>query len=110
MRVFAGAADIRDSGLAELVGDWVHRDLFTMLISDGKPHCGSIDPLVSQVLFAERAEQVASAAVLPLRMGEHHGVLGIGSRNAAHFHASMGTMYLRQLADVLSRLLAPRVK
>ena len=53
---------------------------------------------------------LAGAAVLPLLVGEHRGVLGIGSRNPAHYHASMGTLYLRQLADVLSRLLISRVR
>ena len=110
LRLFAGAADARDSGLAELVGDWPQQHLFAAVIEGGKPLCGAIDMQIAQSLFAERAEQVASAAVLPLLVGEHRGVLGIGSRNPAHFHASMGTLYLRQLADVLSRLLISRVK
>lgn len=110
LRLFAGAADARDSGLAELVGDWPQQHLFAAAIEGGKPLCGAIDVQMVQSLFGERAEQVASAAVLPLLVGEHRGVLGIGSRNPAHFHASMGTLYLRQLADVLSRLLVSRVK
>ena len=110
LRVFARAADIRDDGLAELVVDWPHRELFDTLTESSRPLCGAIDMQLAQALFAERADQVASAAVLPLVVGERRGVLGIGSRNAAHFHASMGTMYLRQLADVLARLLLPRVK
>jgi uncharacterized protein YigA (DUF484 family) len=110
LRVFAHAADFHDSGLAELAADWPHRDLFAMLIDADKPVCGPIDAALAHALFAERAEQVASAAVLPLRVGEHRGVLGIGNRDPTHFTASMGTMYLRQLADVLARLLAPKVK
>ena len=110
LRVFADAADPHDKGLAELVGDWTHRDLFAALIDGGTPVCGPIDAPMAQALFAERAPQVASAALLPLQVGEHHGVLGIGSGNRGHFTASMGTVYLRQLADVLARLLAPRVK
>lgn len=110
LRVFADAADIRDCGLAELVAEWPHRYLFESLLESGKPLCGEIDPQLAQTLFAERAEQVASAAVLPLMVGEHRAVLGIGNRGAAHFHASMGTMYLRQLADVLGRLLLTHVK
>jgi uncharacterized protein YigA (DUF484 family) len=109
LRIFADAADIRDNGLAELVADWPHRYLFKALIDGANPVCGPLDSQLARALFAERAQQVSSAAVLPLMVGEYRGVLGIGSRHATHFHAGMGTMYLRQLADVLARLLLPRV-
>jgi uncharacterized protein YigA (DUF484 family) len=110
LKIFAHAADPRDNGLAELVGDWPQRHLFATLLDSSKPLCGSIDAQTSYALFAERAEQVASAALLPLHVGEHRGVLGIGSRMSTHFTSSMGTTYLHQLADVLSRLLASRIK
>jgi uncharacterized protein YigA (DUF484 family) len=48
--------------------------------------------------------------VLPLSIGDRRGVLAIGSHNAARFQPSMGTLYLRQLADLLARLLARRVR
>lgn len=110
LKIFAHAADPRDNGLAELVGDWPQRHLFAELLDGAKPLCGAIDAQIADALFAERAEQVASAALLPLQVGEHRGVLCIGSRMPMHFTASMGTMYLRQLAEVLSRVLAARIK
>ena len=78
LKIFAHAADPRDNGLAELVGDWPQRHLFAALLEDAKPLCGSIDAQIAYALFAERAEQVASAALLPLHVGEHRAVLGIG--------------------------------
>jgi hypothetical protein len=65
---------------------------------------------VLAAVFGERAPRVASAAVLPLSIGDRRGVLAIGSHNASRFHPSMGTLYLRQLADLLGRLLARRVQ
>jgi uncharacterized protein YigA (DUF484 family) len=111
LRVFADPVDQEDRGLAELVGsDSLQQGLFGALFDARKPECGRPRPEVARWLFGERAAHVASSALLPLSIGRRNGVLAIGSTSATRFQPSMGTVYLRQLADVLGRLLAPRVR
>ena len=109
LRIFAEALDGEDRGLAELAGPVVDQDLFAPLFAGGQPTCGPLDEGVAQYLFGGRRGEVASAALVPLQVAERRGVLAIGSRSARRFRPSMGTLYLRQLAQVLERLIAPRV-
>ncbi len=110
LRIFAESARGEDRGLAELVGPVPEAQLFARLLDSGQPRCGrpGADQLVW--LFGERAPRVGSAALVPLTIGERRGVLAIASHAEGRFHPSMGTLYLRQLAEVLGRLLAPRVR
>lgn len=111
LRVFAEPLRGEDRGLAELVGrDAQDEVLAELLAHDAQPVCGRPGQAVLGALFAERAARVASAAVLPLAIGERRGVLAIGSHSASRFQPGMGTLYLRQLADLLGRLLARRVR
>jgi uncharacterized protein YigA (DUF484 family) len=109
LRLFADAADGADRGLAELAGRVPDEDLFASLFTGAQPVCGPLDQSCAQFLFGDRRGEVASAALVPLLVGERRGVLAIGSRSARRFQPSMGTLYLRQLAQVLERLIAPRV-
>lgn len=110
LAVFAEARHGEDRGLAELLGDSPEADRFASLFAGGQPHCGPLPQEWAGFLFAGRAGGVASAAVLPLLIGERRGVLAIGARAAGRFHRSMGTLYLRQLADVVGRLIARHVR
>lgn len=110
LRVYAEPVRVEDRGLAELLGPDDEDVLLAALFQDGQPVCGQPRPELLTALFAERAARVASAAVLPLSIGDRRGVLAIGSHNASRFQPSMGTLYLRQLADLLGRLLARRVR
>ena len=62
------------------------------------------------MLFGERAGALESVAVLPLVLGEARGVLALGDASAGRYHASMGTLYLRQLAEVLGVLISRHVR
>jgi len=110
LRVFAEPLHDEDRGLAELLGPDGEDAALAQLFQDASPVCGRPREAVLAAVFAERASRVASAAVLPLSIGDRRGVLAIGSHNASRFHPSMGTLYLRQLADLLGRLLARRVQ
>jgi len=54
------------------------------------------------ILFADDAAEVASAAVLPLNMADTFGLLAVGSVDEHHYHPGMGTDYLQQLSDLVS--------
>jgi uncharacterized protein YigA (DUF484 family) len=110
LRIFADPADVQDRSLLELVGHTPGEELFAPLFAGGRPVCGPVEPDWARFLFGDRVSEVASAALLPLQVGRRRGVLGIGSRSPRRFQPSMGTLYLRQLAEMLERLVAPEVR
>ena len=59
-----------------------------------------------QKLFGEAAANDGSAALIQLRHGDLIGVLAIGSRDPLRFSPEMGTLFIRYIGDVLSRVLA----
>ncbi len=70
-----------------------------------KAVCGRLSPEVSDLLFHRNAQEVASAAVIPLRNGELLGMLSIGSRRAEYFQSGMGSLFLSYISDFLARIL-----
>lgn len=110
MRLFARPKDGRDLGLGEFLGDDAQgRELFSRVLASGKPVCGRVKGEQMAFLFPERCAEIGSGALLPLGQGSRYGLLAIGSRDPQRFHAGMGTVFLRQLADVVSHMLAPHV-
>ena len=75
------------------------------LLKNNKATCGVLRPEELQFLFVEQANQVGSAAVMPLSYGNPLGVIAIGSKDSHYFRSSMGTIFLDYLAEVLNRLL-----
>ncbi len=67
--------------------------------------CGILRPEEHHFLWSESADQVGSAAVVPLNRVPPLGVLALGSRDPDRFDAKMSTLFLRDIADVLKRLL-----
>ncbi len=67
--------------------------------------CGSLNDKEREFLFGQRANNVLSAAAVPLAQGNAIGLLAIGSHEANYFHSSMGTLFLNYIGDVLSRVL-----
>ena len=77
-------------------------DAITSLLASGKPDYGRVDPLLTRQLFGERADEVASCALLPLQHAGLKGVLAIGSASPDRFHAGMGAAFLMQLSDIVA--------
>lgn len=110
IRLFADPASDGDKGLGEFVGNASDAtQLFSQALGSNKPICGHFKDDQLGFLFSENLAEVGSGALLPL--GEHvrFGVLAIGSRDAQRFHPGMGTIFLRQLGDIVSRILRPHV-
>ncbi len=78
------------------------RGLFRRLLSAGKPHCGQLNDEQLLALFGEQAEGIASSAVLPLGKQGDLGLLAIGSFEKDHYHTSMDTRFLDNLAEVIT--------
>ena len=83
---------------------------FKTLLGNEKPSCGQLKPEQLKYMFGATAESIKSTAVIPLG-GESCsniecpflGLLAIGSRDANRFQSSMGTLFLNNLGDIISR-------
>lgn len=89
---------------------------FRQILGGEKPVCGTLKTEQLEYLFGERAEQIKSTAVIPLGGDKcatpacHYlGLLAIGSHDEQRFHARMGTLFLNNLGEILSRAIRPYV-
>lgn len=82
------------------------------LLNLRKPMCGFFKTLPLEELFEEKAESIASLAVLPLFVEKNNcfGALVLGSNNIRRFNADMGTVFLERLAETLSHVLHRFIK
>ncbi len=110
IRLFADPASDGDQGLGEFVAkDSDARQLFSQVLASSKPICGHLKDKQLEFLFPEHGDTIASGALMPLGQNARFGVLAIGSRDPQRFHPGMGTIFLRQLGDIVSRILVPHV-
>jgi len=75
---------------------------FSELRKSQEPVCGRLKPELLQFLFGELAGEVSSAVLLPFGSA---GFLGIGSADPNRFHPGMGTVFLRQIAELIETAL-----
>lgn len=78
---------------------------FQDFFDKGHPICGRLQRPQLDYLFGAEADDIASAALIPIRTEGVLGMLAIGSRNADRFHPAKGTAFLVRLGDVVSRTL-----
>ena len=110
IRLFADPASDGDQGLGEFVGKTSDgRELFTQVLASKKPICGHLKDDQLEFLFPEHGAEIGSGALLPLGQSARFGILAIGCRDTRRYHPGMGTIFLRQLGDIVSRILAPHV-
>jgi hypothetical protein len=88
---------------------------FEKIIADAEPYCGQFNHDQRDALFGVHADIVGSAVLLPLYTSlatgrKPLGLLAIGSQQAGRFHAGMGTLFLKYLAELLSRHLWPHAQ
>ena len=76
------------------------------ILRNGRTVCGVLRPAEKEYLFGDDAEQVASAAVVPL--ANQLGILAVGSSDPEHYRSSLGTLFLSYIGEVLERML-PRL-
>lgn len=75
---------------------------FRDCLADGEPICGRLQPQKNALLYAARAEDVASSALLPL---PGVGLVAVGSRDGNRFYPGMGTLFLRMMGQSLAAAL-----
>lgn len=81
-------------------------NLFSTMLKHKNPVCGRGSVEQSAFLFGDKAEDVASAAIIPLVAGADLGLLGLGASDAERFQSSMGTQFLTQVGELVSAALA----
>ncbi len=81
---------------------------FTTFLDGSESRCGRIRDTQREFLFDDDADDIGSAALVPL--GDHAvtGFLAIGSRDADYFHPGMSMDFLGRLGDLLGCALAVR--
>lgn len=82
---------------------------FEKVIRDRRPVCGRLKHGQLESLFSDESGHISSAALIPLVENEDsktcYGLLAIGSHDAERFRADMGTLFLSQIGQILSRVL-----
>jgi len=89
---------------------------FKTILSHEKPVCGPLKQEQLSYLFGDQADTIKSTALIPLGGDRcsslkcsYLGILAIGSHDENRFHANMGTLFLSNLGDILSRAIRPYV-
>ena len=84
---------------------------FGKLFDKNRPVCGALDTSQAEYLFADNAESIISAALVPVTgQQEILGMLAIGSYDINRFHPAMGTVFLTYIGEMIGRTLEPYLK
>ncbi len=75
---------------------------FKTFLKGKSARCGQIRDSQRNFLFQEEAEEIGSAALVPLSDGSDIGFLAIGSADAEHFHPGMSIDFLTRLGDLIA--------
>jgi uncharacterized protein YigA (DUF484 family) len=94
-----------ETGVEALLIDAGTKALFPASLCDGKPQCGRLKQEQLDFLFGSQAQDIESAAVIPLGDHGRDGLLAIGSREVNRFNPCMGTLFLSHLGELLVVLL-----
>ncbi|HEX5418667.1 MAG TPA: DUF484 family protein [Gammaproteobacteria bacterium] len=75
---------------------------FAAFIRASRPRCGPMTDRQKQLLFERDADEITSAAMLPLGAEASIGFLVIGSRDPAHFHPGKRMDFLARIGELVS--------
>lgn len=75
---------------------------FKTFLGGSSARCGQIRDAQRDFLFKDDAEEVGSAALVPLTNGADIGFLAIGSSDANRFHPGMSIDFLTRLGDLVA--------
>ncbi len=74
---------------------------FANELTSKKPKCGRPTLPQAKFLFGEAANEVRSAAIIPMVFAGLEGLVAIGSRDESRFHYSMGSLFLTQMSEII---------
>lgn len=76
------------------------------LFQKRQPVCGRLRPKQQVFLFGADNTSIKSAVLIPLFEARDIGVLALGSELENRFHPAMGTLFISQLGELVSRALS----
>jgi len=80
--------------------------LFSAIFKKRETRCGVLGKAQKQLIFGAEAQNIASAAIIPLYHKRKLGLVVLGSKDETRFAQGKGVMFLNQLGEVLSRRVA----
>jgi uncharacterized protein YigA (DUF484 family) len=83
---------------------------FGRQLKEGKAICGRAKTEQKKILFEEQGGKVKSLAFIPLKFTNSAGFLAIGSYDEKRFHSGMGTLFLNQLGQIVSKTIGRFLK
>jgi len=78
---------------------------FATFLESSHPRCGQIRDAQKRFLFGPAADEVGSAALVPLGKACEVGFLAIGSHDAKRFHPAMSFDFLARLGELVAEAL-----
>jgi uncharacterized protein YigA (DUF484 family) len=75
---------------------------FNTFLNGNGPRCGQIRDTQREFLFHNDAEEIGSAALVPLGKGAEIGFLAVGSNDTRRFHPAMSMDFLTRLGDLIA--------
>jgi len=79
---------------------------FKTMLQHKNTVCGKSTSEQKTYLFADKAEEIKSVAIIPLVAGANLGLIGLGADNTQRFKSNMGTDFLSQVGELISASLA----
>lgn len=75
---------------------------FNTFLNGSGPRCGKIRDTQRAFLFHGDAEEIGSAALVPIGKGAEVGFLAVGSADSNRFHPGMSIDFLTRLGDLIA--------
>ena len=92
---------------SEFVGDDARLPDVLKQVDGARPLCGGkLEDSLMGYLYGAQASDIRSTAVIPLGHRDPIGVLCLGSHDPHRFHATLGTVYLLKIGDILLHSIA----
>ena len=78
---------------------------FNTFLNGSGPRCGNVRDSQREFLFRKDAEEIGSAALVPIGKGAEIGFLAVGSADSTRFHPGMSIDFLTRLGDLIAAAL-----
>ena len=83
---------------------------FKTMLQHKNTVCGKATKEQKYFLFGDSADNIKSAAIIPLVAGANLGLIGLGSNDINRFNPAIGTDFLSQIGELVSASLAVQLE
>lgn len=103
--VFARKQDYPDSQFQVVAREEIEQVMPAEVLQNRQAWCGQLEQIPNELIFGERAGQVKSSALVPVKSEVIHGLLSIGSKDPDYFHSRLDSVFLTYISESLGKLL-----